>query len=156
ALHGVGITFSELMGEVASQDVRSLVENFICSGSPHEIAPHVYIEAIRTHRPALRQMFASMFSSSGIDAIIFPTTMAAAGLLSRKDGLVEIDDWQISANYAYLRNTLPASNAGLPGLTIPMGFTPKGQAVGLEVDGPEHSDRRLLAVGHAIESILTN
>ncbi|MEX3763038.1 amidase family protein [Paraburkholderia phenoliruptrix] len=152
----IDVSCAELARAVASDDVRCLIDNFIQPGAEHEIAADVYADAVRIHRPALRQMFANVFSSNGLDGIVFPTTLAAAGELSRTDGLVELDNWQISANYAYLRNTLPASNAGLPGLTVPMGFTSQGQAVGLEIDGPDDSDRRLLAVGCVIESIISN
>lgn len=55
---------------------------------------------------------------------------------------------------AYLRNTDPASNAGIPGLSLPAGLTGEGLPVGLELDGPLGSDRRLLAIGVAFEKVL--
>lgn len=41
-----------------------------------------------------------------------------------------------------------------PGLVIPAGLTEDGLPVGLEIDAPVMSDRRLLAIGRAIESVL--
>jgi mandelamide amidase len=55
---------------------------------------------------------------------------------------------------AFLRNTDPASNAGIPGLSLPAGLSAEGLPVGLELDGPRGSDRRLLAIGVAFEQLL--
>ena len=54
----------------------------------------------------------------------------------------------------YTQNTEPASNAGLPALTLPIGLTPEGLPVGIEIDGPQGSDKRLLQIGLALEKIL--
>jgi mandelamide amidase len=51
----------------------------------------------------------------------------------------------------YIRNTDPASNAGIPGLSVPIGLTSDGLPVGLEFDGPAGSDRLLLELGLALE-----
>jgi len=53
-----------------------------------------------------------------------------------------------------IRNTDPASNAGLPGLSFYAGMTLRGLPVGLEIDGPVGRDVELLAMGLAIEAIL--
>ena len=50
--------------------------------------------------------------------------------------------------------TGPAGNAGIPGLSIAAGLTQEGLPVGVEIDGPADSDRRLLAIGLAIEAAL--
>ncbi len=54
-----------------------------------------------------------------------------------------------------IQNTDPGSNAGLPGLQIPMalGATSK-LPVGMALDGPAGSDRRLIAIGLALEAVL--
>ena len=56
---------------------------------------------------------------------------------------------------ALIQNTDPGSNAGIPGLQLPsaLGAT-SGLPIGLELDGPAGSDRRLLALGLAIEPLL--
>ena len=53
-----------------------------------------------------------------------------------------------------IRNTDPGSNAGLPGISIPVGLTASGLPVGLELDGACGSDRHLLRVAAAIECVL--
>ncbi|MEM7258324.1 MAG: amidase family protein, partial [Pseudomonadota bacterium] len=54
-----------------------------------------------------------------------------------------------------IQNTDPAGNAGIPGLQIPAGLgADSGLPVGIELDGPAGSDRRLLELGLAIEKLL--
>ena len=56
---------------------------------------------------------------------------------------------------ATIQNTDPGSNAGIPGLQIPAGLGATSRLpVGIELDGPAGSDRRLLALGLAIEGVL--
>jgi mandelamide amidase len=42
----------------------------------------------------------------------------------------------------------------IPGLTVPAGLSKDGMPVGLEIDGPAWTDRRLLAIGLTMESVL--
>ena len=55
----------------------------------------------------------------------------------------------------FIRNADPGSNAGIPGLVVPAGLGPSTRMpVGIELDGPAGSDRRLLELGLAIEKVL--
>jgi mandelamide amidase len=54
----------------------------------------------------------------------------------------------------FIRNTDPGSNAGIPGLTVPIGLTRDGLPVGIEFDGPAGSDRDLLGLGLATENLV--
>jgi mandelamide amidase len=56
--------------------------------------------------------------------------------------------------FAFIGNTDPGSNAGIPGLSLPMGATAEGLPLSVELDGPAGSDRRLLAIGLALEKVL--
>jgi len=53
----------------------------------------------------------------------------------------------------FIQNTDPGSNAGIPGLSIPIARTSAGLPIGLELDGPAGSDRKLLALGLALEKV---
>ena len=56
---------------------------------------------------------------------------------------------------ALIQNTDPGSNAGIPGIQLPSGLgATTGLPVGLELDGPAGSDRKLLAIGLAVENVL--
>ena len=47
--------------------------------------------------------------------------------------------------------TLPASLAGLPGVSLPCGFDAGGLPVGLQLVGPAFAEARLLGIGHAFQ-----
>jgi indoleacetamide hydrolase len=66
---------------------------------------------------------------------------------------VELNGKQVPTFQTYIRNTDPGSNAGIPGLSLPVGLTNSGLPVGLELDGPVNSDRRLLAIGLSMERL---
>ncbi len=113
-----------------------------------------YEEIIDKHRPALQKAYKEYFEEIEAEAIIFPTTPLPARLI--KDGLetVELNRRQVPTFIVYTQNTEPASNAGLPALTLPIGLTPEGLPVGIEIDGPQGSDKRLLQIGLALEKVL--
>ena len=46
-----------------------------------------------------------------------------------------------------------SANSGLPALSLPIGFSADGLPMGMEWLGVEFSDARLLALGHAFESV---
>src|SRR5437870_10642195 len=70
-----------------------------------------------------------------------------------QDQTVELNGRQVSTLLTYTRHTDPGSNAGIPGVSVPIGMTGDGLPVGLELDGPAGSDRRLLAVARAVERV---
>ena len=59
------------------------------------------------------------------------------------------------ANFVtFIQNTDPGSNAGIPGLQIPIALGASSRLpIGLELDGPAGSDRKLLAIGLALEDV---
>ena len=75
--------------------------------------------------------------------------------IATSDEMVTINGVEIPTFPAYIRNTDPGSNAGIPGLSIPSGESEEGLPAGIEIDGPEGSDRRLLSIGLAIEQLIS-
>jgi indoleacetamide hydrolase len=53
---------------------------------------------------------------------------------------------------AFIRNTGPASIAGIPGLTLPLPAT--GLPLGLSLDAPLGADRALLGIGLLVERLV--
>jgi mandelamide amidase len=49
------------------------------------------------------------------------------------------------------KHTVPASGAGLPGISIPTGLSGDGLPIGLEIDGLNGRDRRLLDLARRVE-----
>src|SRR5262249_910040 len=96
------------------------------------------------------------FANERVDALMFPTTILPATPLDEIHGssVVSLRGQMLDTMTAYLRNTDPSANAGLPGLSLPAGRTAGGLPVGIQPDGPGRSERRLLAIGSAFEQVL--
>ena len=120
------------------------------------ITKAVYEDAINIFRPQLQQLYAHYFSQQKIDAIIFPTTPLSARPIEGSEETVELNGVQVPTFTTYIHNTDPASNAGVPGLSIPLSSTDDGLPFGVEIDGPVNSDRRLLAIGLEIERLINS
>jgi mandelamide amidase len=151
---GPGISIEALAQKIASPDVKAMYEQFVLprrlpgpDGRSFDAAP-VYQGAVRIGRPALKAHYDELFERYALDAFVFPTTPVVAPLAT--------PDVSEPQNFSLLmQNTEPSASAGLPGIQLPVGIGPRsGLPVGLELDGPRDSDRRLLAIGVALESLL--
>jgi indoleacetamide hydrolase len=148
-----GISIAQLVAAVVSPDVKGTYEAIVI---PRKLptatglidnAP-VYNEAISIHRPALIKLYADTFAANRLDALIFPTVPRVALAAGPDSSSVE--------NFGtFIQNTDPGSNAGIPGVQIPIGLGAASKLpIGLELDGPSGSDRRLVSIGIAIEGLL--
>ena len=82
-----------------------------------------------------------------------PTTVLTARPIGQDD-VVELNGVQVPTFATFIRNTDADSIAGLPSLCIPAGLGHSGLPVGLLIDGPRHSDKKVLAIGRIIEALL--
>jgi len=153
AEYHTGVTFEELFAQ-ASPDVQRLIKPAITPGTRDFVPDAQYEEIVKVHLPRLRTMYKEYFARSGVAAIVFPTTILPAPKLGEEDMEVEVHGRRMPLDEAMARNIAPGSTTGLPGLVLPAGLTPSGLPVGLEFDGPAGSDRSLLAIGLALESVL--
>ncbi|QPF91057.1 indoleacetamide hydrolase [Bradyrhizobium commune] len=150
---GTGITIEALAQDIASPDVKGTYDGLVIPrklpGPDNTLvdAKPIYDAAIKTARPALQALYGRTFSANKLDAIAFPTTPCVA-IASNADSS-SLENFGL-----FIQNTDPGSNAGIPGIQIPiaLGATSK-LPIGLELDGPAGSDRRLLAVGMALDSV---
>ncbi|MGH2453781.1 MAG: indoleacetamide hydrolase [bacterium] len=143
-----GLTLEKLAPALASPDVKFVISELVLKGAVRE---EVYRNAVGVARPALQAAYQRVFESSRIAALVFPTTPLPARPIGQ-DQTVELNGRQVPTFGTYIRHTDPAGNAGIPGLSLPVGLTADGLPVGLELDGPAGSDRGLLAIGLAIEA----
>ena len=150
AVHMPGQSLPALVAAVASPDVRELLGQV----ERREISDSEYRQAMEHARPLLKRLYADYFEAHRVEAILFPTTPLTARPIGDSSGLVELNGESVPAFATYIRNTDPGSNANLPGLTIPLPVPDGSLPMGVEIDGPEGSDRRLLAIGTAIERLL--
>jgi len=140
-----------LAERIASPDVKGLFASAIVPGAKDAIPEKVYRDALAT-RPALQRLYAETFKAHGIAALVFPTTPLPAAPVG-DDQTTKLNGADVPTFFTFIQNTDPGSNAGIPGLTVPIGRTAAGLPVGLELDGPAGSDRRLLGIGLALEAL---
>ncbi|MBX9253278.1 indoleacetamide hydrolase [Desmonostoc muscorum CCALA 125] len=149
ATYQVGVTLNELASQIASPDVKALFAATIVG--PQAISEAVYREALTIFRPQLQQAYAEAFEQCRIDALIFPTTPLPAQPILGSDENVMLNGHLAPTFSTFIQNTDPGSLVGIPGLTLPIGQTAQGLPIGIELDGPIQSDRRLLSIGLALE-----
>jgi len=144
-----GVTLVELATATASPDVQGIFAGITGEG---QIGDEMYADALNG-RKELRLFLAGFFASQNFDAIVFPTTLLPARPIENSMQTVALNDEQVPTFPTYIHNTDPASLAALPGISLPVGLTAAGLPVGLEIDGPENSDHRLLAIAAVLERI---
>lgn len=148
----IGKTIDQLSKDIVSPDVAGTYKGLVIPGklpTPNGLVAGepIYNEAIKTHRPALIKAYQQLFAKNKLDALVFPTTPAVAKKANAEASSLE--------NFVlFIQNTDPGSNAGIPGLSLPMGITTHGLPAGIEIDGPSNSDATLLTLGSVLEKIL--
>lgn len=145
---GRGVTLEEVIAAVGSPDVRGAVGTLLTGGG---IPEDVYKSALEA-RKQMQSLYRKTFETNRIEALVFPTTPRTASLIG-EDETVELNGAQLPTFGTFIRNTDPGSNTSLPGVTLPIGLA-HGLPVGLALDGPINSDRRLLAIAEAVQSAL--
>jgi indoleacetamide hydrolase len=149
-----GVTIQQLVAAVASPDVKGTYDGLVIPrklptgpSSVTDAAP-VYRAAMTTDRPALIRLYANTFANQRLDALVFPTVPRVA--LPATPESSSLENFML-----FIQNTDPGSNAGVPGVQLPMGVGATSRLpIGMELDGPAGSDRRLIAIGMAIEGVL--
>jgi indoleacetamide hydrolase len=150
---GTGITIEALAQAISSPDVKGTYDGLVLprklptpDGALIDARP-VYDAAITTARPALQALYRDTFANNKLDAIAFPTTPQVA--IPSNPGSSSLENFGL-----FIQNTDPGSNAGIPGIQIPIALGAKSKLpIGLELDGPAGSDRRLLAIGMALDRV---
>ncbi len=156
--HNTGKSFFEVASAAQSPDVKGLFADLASDkngdGRPDGLIPkHVYEDAVNIHRKAMIALYTDYFKSNTIDALVFPTTILPAGLIEDSEETVLHNGQQVPTFTTYIQNTDPGSNAGLPGISLPIGLTKSGLPVGLELDGLPGQDERVLEIAIAIEAL---
>ncbi len=151
ANHGLPFDAAAFAARVASADVRGIVSSLLV---PSEDSAAAYQRALTVQRPALQQAYAGCFARHQIEALIFPTTPLPAARIGEDDNVL-LNGQPVSTFLTFTRNVGPGSVAGLPGISLPMGLgSSSGLPLGIALDGPAGSDRRLLALAMAVQDLL--
>jgi Asp-tRNA(Asn)/Glu-tRNA(Gln) amidotransferase A subunit family amidase len=151
AKYHTGLTVRDVAAQIASPGVKFVFDTFIVGEKA--IPEAVYRDAIEQQRPKLQKLYADTFVKYRLDALVFPTTPLPALTMDSVNEL-SLNGKTLPTFFTFISNTDPGSNAGIPGLSLPMGMTANGLPLGMALDGPAGSDRRLLAIGLALESTL--
>jgi aspartyl-tRNA(Asn)/glutamyl-tRNA(Gln) amidotransferase subunit A len=108
-----------------------------------------YIRALEARTEMLRDLVSSMRKKNA-RVLAFPTTAVPAPSIEAKT--VEVGGETMDVYLALGRLTLATSVLGLPGVTVPVGFTREGLPVGAQVAGLPFEEGLVLRVAHAFES----
>ncbi|MBX6422296.1 Asp-tRNA(Asn)/Glu-tRNA(Gln) amidotransferase subunit GatA [Thermosulfurimonas sp. F29] len=108
-----------------------------------------YYEAFYRKASQVRTLIMRDFEEAfrGVDLILMPASPTPAFRLGEKTD----DPLKMYLSDIY---TIPVNLAGLPGLSLPVGFTGERLPVGLQIIGPQLADARVLSFGHALERAL--
>lgn len=145
-----GTDFSAIRAAAANPDVKGLFA--ILDTAEGHIPDKVYAHALSV-RENMRAMWHDYFAQYDLDGLIFPTTLLPARPIEGSLESVELNGKRVPTFQTYTHNTDPATIAALPGVSLPAGITHGGLPVGIEIDGPEGSDRKLLALADVLENI---
>ena len=141
------ISIEEVLAQIASPDVKQ-VYTAVVSGTA--VTESAYRKAMTVHRPEMQARFSAYFADNGLDAMVVPTVPLTAPPIGH-DETIKLNGRQQPTMLTIVRNTDPSSNVGLPSLSVAAGLAANGLPVGVCLDGPAGSDRRLLAIGKALQ-----
>jgi aspartyl-tRNA(Asn)/glutamyl-tRNA(Gln) amidotransferase subunit A len=106
-----------------------------------------YLDALRSRGPLLAEFTDAVFSRCDllmVPAGMFPApTVAESEITGGPDLVAKLTNFP--------RFTRPFNYLGLPGLTVPAGFTTAGLPVGMQLVGRPFAEATLLAAGHAYQ-----
>jgi mandelamide amidase len=150
AEHGSSLRYADVVAQVASPDVKGLLQGLLGDGAIPEAA---YRNALDVLRPQLQAAYREAFSRHDVSALVFPTTPLPAAPIGQDD-TVMLNGAPVPTFPTFIRNSSPGSVAGIPGISLPAALTRGGLPVGLELDAPQGGDAQLLAIARAIEAVL--
>ncbi|CAB3751152.1 indole acetimide hydrolase [Burkholderia sp. MSh2] len=147
AAERLGIPFETFVERIASDDVRDIFRSF----AQTPVGAGAYAEAIGC-RQRLVHWYDDAFGRP-VDCIAMPTVPGEPPSL---DDTAAMTPEQGGALFArIMRQTSPATLAGVPSVSIPAGHSAQtGLPVGLMLEGPWGSDRRLLAIAGRLDARL--
>lgn len=141
-----GISYQQMLDQIVSPPVKNVIPSAVM-GTAGE-----YRLAMEG-RARMQSLYAELWQKHHIEALIFPTVVVPPRPIGHDD-TIELNGRQVPTFPTHIRNTSPASVAGIPGLSLPAGLSKSGLPIGLEIDGPAWCDNRLLSLGLAIEKLM--
>jgi aspartyl-tRNA(Asn)/glutamyl-tRNA(Gln) amidotransferase subunit A len=113
-----------------------------------QVPATTYLTALETREKFIQQLHLAM-ADAGVDALAVPTTPITAPQIDQESILIGETDHSTRA--LLLRTNRPANLAGVPAITVPIGFTPGGLPVGLQLIGAVTDEHLLLQIAATFE-----
>lgn len=148
--NNVPVTFDQIYEDLEPH-IKAYWTRFVLPKGIDYASEADYQVALTSDRAEIQRRYASEVFARA-DALIFPTTLCSAPLIA--------EQWQFSVagksvrDVFLSRNTFPASCAGLPGISVPMGLVENDLPAGLEIDARIGNDRTLLNLARRVEDVL--
>jgi amidase len=117
------------------------------AGGPDTVEEDIGHLQGRLNQEHFRRLVLNLFAANGIDFLVYPTVQVVPP--TREE--LAAEKYQA---LTFPTNTVIGSQAGLPALTIPAGFTEEGLPVGLEVLGTPLAESRMLQFGRGCEKAM--
>lgn len=105
-----------------------------------------YIRSLRV-RTLIQEGWRDMFD--GLDAVVAPTVPGTAARVGQETFNWSTEETVINA---YVRTSAPGNLTGLPGLSVPCGFSAEGLPIGLQILGKPFAEQTVLRIGAAYEA----
>ncbi|MFL5816947.1 MAG: amidase family protein [Conexibacter sp.] len=140
----------EIVDQMAGPVERAWLENELWGDGVDHAR---YLDILQVGRPTALAAYRDAFARDRLDALIAPTTRLPARPIGQ-DTMVKIGGERVPTLAAYLRNTDPASFAGMPSISVPAGTTTSGVPAGLMLDALPGADGRLLALARAVANVV--
>jgi indoleacetamide hydrolase len=150
AEHGSALRYADVVAQVASPDVKGLLQSLLGEGAIPQAA---YLQALNVLRPQLQAAYRDYFKRHDAAAVIFPTTPLPAARIG-EDETVLLNGVAVPTFPTFIRNCSPGSVAGIPGISVPAALTRAGLPLGIELNAPAGADAQLLAIARAVEAVL--
>jgi amidase len=114
------------------------------AGAPEDVEGDAEYLRLRLNQEHFRRLVLGLFAANELDFLVYPTVRVVP---PTRDELAA----QKYSALTFPTNTVIASQAGLPALSIPAGFTGDGLPVGLELLGPPLGEAKMLQFAQAWE-----
>lgn len=116
-------------------------------GGPDDVSTDIEFLNARIDQGHFQRVVLGLFAETGVDLLVYPTVQVVPPTFQ------DLDEGLYTC-LTFPTNTVIASQAGLPALSVPVGFTEDGLPVGMEVVGRPFSEGRLLRFAAELESLL--
>jgi Asp-tRNA(Asn)/Glu-tRNA(Gln) amidotransferase A subunit family amidase len=141
------LTIADIAAQVASPDVKAVLEHMIAE----PIGEDLYAQTLEA-KALILETYEQAFIDHRLDAIVYPLVGIVAPVIG--GSTVSVDGEELPHFQTTIRNTDPGSTSGQPGVSIPVPVSAGAMPVGLGIEGPVNSDRRLLSVSALLEKVL--